>query len=404
MTRATDKLSLIAKKQRRRVIGVLSGTSMDGLDIGCWCFDGVDRKTEFTLEQFATVPFPAALQHALRNVAYKGNISLPTLCSLNNWLGQWIADTILDCLRHWQLTPAAIDLIASHGQTIYHTPRSLSDGLQIEQSETQACEHSTLQIGDGDQVAQLTGIITLSDFRQKHVAGGGEGAPLAIYLDYLLHQHSPHDRAVYLNLGGIANLSFFPSKSEFTQAISTDIGPANTLMDEYCRRYLSINYDQGGQLAAQGTPDYAIVDSIMEHTFFATPFPKSTGQETFSLTRLLSPNRLNRLLTLTPSDALASLNLVSVLTISNAVKSITEYGQIELSGGGAFNHTLVSGLKRELDRFTVEISSDPQWTDGKETLLFALLANQTIAGTDNQLFSGNSAHPNVRFGKISLPD
>ena len=172
-------LCQLATQPRRRIIGLMSGTSLDGLDVALCRLEGHGPETRLTLEHFATVPYADDTRERIRTVFAREHVSLEYLTLLNPWLGQLHADAVLRCLHEWQVNPAGVDLVASHGQTVYHAPRHQHQRPDFPQN-------ATLQLGDGDHVAVGTGIITLSDFRQKHVVAGGEGAPLAAYGDFLL--------------------------------------------------------------------------------------------------------------------------------------------------------------------------------------------------------------------------
>lgn len=212
-----DHLFTIAQKPQRRIIGLMSGTSLDGLDVALCRLEGSGAATQVQVEQFATVPYTEAVKTEIRRVFAKSTIAFEHLCLLNPWLGLLHADMVLDCLRTWQIAPQQVDCIASHGQTVFHAPRS--------QHGKPDFPNATLQIGDGDHVAVRTGILTISDFRQKHVAAGGEGAPLAVYGDYLLFSKADEDR-ILLNMGGIANFTFLPGSLDVGAMFSTDVGPS----------------------------------------------------------------------------------------------------------------------------------------------------------------------------------
>ncbi|WP_460501901.1 anhydro-N-acetylmuramic acid kinase, partial [Hymenobacter agri] len=224
MNSSLERLYRISNQPSRRVIGLMSGTSLDGLDVALCRLEGHGAGTKLTLEQFQTVPYSEDTKQRIREVFARDTVSLEFLTLLNPWLGRLHARAVLACLEKWQVAPAEVDLIASHGQTIYHAPRHQHQRPNFDL-------HATLQIGDGDHLAVATGIITLSDFRQKHVAAGGEGAPLAAYGDFLLLS-SPDEERLLLNLGGIANFTYLPrAGGDATTAFSTDTGPGNTLLD-----------------------------------------------------------------------------------------------------------------------------------------------------------------------------
>ena len=200
----------------------MSGTSLDGLDVALCHITGSGLSVAVQVEKFATVPYPEAFREEIRSVFAKQTIDFQQLCLLNPYIGIRHGSMVLDCLQQWQISPDEIDLIASHGQTVYHAPKKQHGLAQY--------PNATLQIGDGDHVAVTTGIITISDFRQKHVAAGGEGAPLAVYGDYLFFSKKGENR-ILLNMGGIANFTYLPGSQEANEVFTTDTGPGNTLLD-----------------------------------------------------------------------------------------------------------------------------------------------------------------------------
>ena len=171
-----EKLYAISKKPVRKIIGLMSGTSLDGLDVAFCSFMGNGLQTKIELLQFETIPFAEDFKNEIKSVFSKKNVDLEKLCLLNPWIALRHAGMVNACLQKWNIKNDDVDLIASHGQTIYHAPKNLH--------QQQKFGNATLQIGDGDHLAVATGIITISDFRQKHIAAGGEGAPLAVYGDY----------------------------------------------------------------------------------------------------------------------------------------------------------------------------------------------------------------------------
>lgn len=227
MNPTISKLYEIAKKNNKRIIGLMSGTSLDGLDIAVCNFTGHGLASKITVEHFETIAYNDEFRKDVLSIFSKEQVSLEKLCLLNAQIGTVHATMINMCLQKWNISPESIDIIASHGQTIYHAPQSLHKQLNY--------PNATLQIGDGDHIAVKTGIITLSDFRQKHIAAGGEGAPLAVYGDYLIFGKAGEHR-VLLNIGGIANFTFLHASMQLHEVFSTDVGPGNTLMDAFIQK------------------------------------------------------------------------------------------------------------------------------------------------------------------------
>ena len=380
------RLLQVAQQPTRRILGLMSGTSLDGLDVAlCHCV-GSGPKLELTLENFATIPYPTSLAQRLRAIS-QPTISLEELTILHAELARIHAGYVLDCLRQWHVSPAAIDALASHGQTIWHSPRH-------QRSKAGFQHHATLQIGDADHLAVLTGIITLADFRQKHVAAGYEGAPLAGLADALLFQKAGENRLL-LNLGGIANFTWLPADG--SPARSTDTGPANTLLDYVVRQHFpGRRYDENGALAAQGTLHQALLEDLSKAGFFGAPLPKTTGPELFSPAYLEAAQRRTDTSGLAPADLLATLIELSAYGVAEAARQWlgpTPACAIYVSGGGAHNAALLAALQRRLPHATLQsIAALGISADAKEAVLFAVLANETLAGS-----------PALSLGKISLP-
>jgi anhydro-N-acetylmuramic acid kinase len=393
-----QRLYDIANKSSRRVIGLMSGTSLDGLDIALCTITGAGNTTKVLLDQFITVPYAPDLKEKLLTVFSKKTVSLEQLCVLNPWLALQHASMVNDALKQWGIQSTDVDLIASHGQTIYHAPKSLHP--------EDAFGPATMQIGDGDHIAVATGIITISDFRQKHIAAGGEGAPLSLYGDYLLCTHETENR-ILLNIGGIANFTLLNAGGSLAQVFSSDTGPGNTLMDAYTRKYFDgLAYDKDGVIAKSGKINEALLQSLKSDSFFKVAFPKTIGPELFNLEYLIQAQMALGAM-LSHEDVLATLNMFTAQTISEAIKNVvgdqftyTMY----ISGGGMHNRLLMEHLQQLLPSITIKSSMEIGiLPDAKEAILFALLGNEAVAGKP-LLAGGNATKVETTMGKISFPN
>ena len=388
----------IANKPSRKVIGLMSGTSLDGLDIALCTITGAGNTTKVSLDEFITVPYAPDMKEKLLTVFSKKTVSLEQLCVLNPWLALQHASMVNDALKQWGVQSTDVDLIASHGQTIYHAPKSLH--------QNDAYGPATLQIGDGDHIAVATGIITVSDFRQKHIAAGGEGAPLSLYGDYLLCAHETENR-ILLNIGGIANFTLLNAGGSLSQVFSSDTGPGNTLMDAYTRKYFEgLAYDKDGIIAKSGKINEPLLQSLKSDSFFNIAFPKTIGPELFNLEYIIQAQMALGAM-LSHEDVLATLNMFTAQTISEAINKVIGDQLIYtmyVSGGGMHNHLLMEHLKQLLPSITIkssmEIGISP---DAKEAILFALLGNEAVAGTP-LLAGGNATKVATTMGKISFPN
>lgn len=396
-----QNLFTIAQKTERNIIGLMSGTSLDGLDVAYCKIAGSGSNTKATVVHFTTVPYDEATKAEIRKVFAKKTIDFQHLALLNEWIGILHGKMVLECLEQWQLTSHDVDLIASHGQTVMHAPKSLHQQDKF--------PNATLQIGDGDHLAVTTQCITISDFRQKHLAAGGEGAPLAVYGDYFLF-HSRTENRILLNIGGIANFTLLPKSEPFTSVFVTDTGTGNTLMDAYTRLHFpEISYDKNAAIASKGTINERLLQTLKSDTFFSVAFPKSTGPELFSRAYLDKALIVSKTLELNVADVLATLTRFSAETIAEAIIEVTEKRldknsstTIYASGGGIHNPLLMTYLKELLPYSVLPIQLLGIDGDAKEALLFAVLANECVAGTLN-----NSQHnhtiPLISMGKTSFP-
>ncbi len=397
MNNQLNRLYKIANKPKRYILGLMSGTSMDGLDMALCSFEGNGSATKVTVTHFKTAAFTDDFRQRIKKVFSKKDAGLEAICLLNPYIGIIFSQLINDVLKEWNISNKDVDIIASHGQTIYHSPqRNRLNNFGPD---------ATLQIGDGDHIAVKTGIITISDFRQKHIAAGGEGAPLAVYGDYLLFSKQAENR-IMLNIGGIANFTFLPGSRDADKVFSTDVGTGNTMMDQYIQaNYPNLYFDKNADFALRGTANNSLLTALCQHPFFKESFPKTTGPEIFNLDYLQMAQQKSNTSAISKEDVLATLNEFSAITIADAIKScFTENDdpKIYLSGGGMHNPLLVSKLKDKIpfaNFFTTDdLNIKP---DAKEAVLFALLANETIAG--NPIEFGKKGVPAVCMGKISFP-
>lgn len=387
-----------SQKEEKLIIGLMSGTSMDGLDIALCSFKGHGKETEIKLLQFKTANYTELFRKQIKSIFSKREVDLEMVCLMNEQIALVHASLINDAIATWGYKKGDIDFIASHGQTIYHAPKSLHRREEL--------PNGTLQIGDGDHIAVKTGIITLSDFRQKHLAAGGEGAPLAVYGDYLIFSKQGEDRLM-LNIGGIANFTYLPGDLDAAKVFSTDVGPGNTLMDQYVQKHFEgLYYDKDAAIAKSGQVNELLLQQLLSNDFFAANFPKTTGPELFGLEYLSKAQQKTNTQNLAKEDVMATLCHFSASGIVNAVQRTLDKLSnpvLYVSGGGMHNPLLLSLLQKELPQISFKTTSDLEINpDAKEAVLFALLANEAICG--NPIYFGErEGVPSVCMGKISLP-
>jgi anhydro-N-acetylmuramic acid kinase len=397
MHQSIQKLYEIAKKPSRKVLGLMSGTSLDGLDIALCELEGAGKDTKMSLLNFTTVPYEQTMKEEILSIFSKASVSLEKLTLLNPWIAIQNANMIKQALNAWGIKVEDIDLMASHGQTIYHAPKSLHPN--------DAFGPATLQIGDGDHLAMHTGIITISDFRQKHIAAGGEGAPLAVYGDYLLCTDAKENRLL-LNIGGIANYTYLPANGKLDQVFSTDTGPGNTMMDAFMRQYFNADYDKDGMVAKKGTINEALLKAMKADSFFNVPLPKTIGPELFNLGFIENAQLASGTTHIAMEDIMATLNRLTAETIVDAIKihvPSSDHYTLYTSGGGMHNQLVVDHIQSLVPHITIKSSETIGiHPDAKEAILFAVLANECVAG-EPMYAGGNATKIPVTMGKISLP-
>ncbi len=390
-----DILYRKASAPHRNIIGLMSGTSLDGLDLAYCKIKGFGTDTDVELVEFDTIPYDKKTKDKIKKVFAKKEVDFSYLVLLNEWIGILHGEMVLQFLKNKGIPKEMVDCVASHGQTVMHVPSH--------QHQHEGFSNATLQIGDGDHVALTTGIITISDFRQKHVAAGGEGAPLAVYGDYLLFSEIGQDR-IMLNMGGISNFTYLPSLGQPQEVFVTDTGTGNTLMDQYMKMYFNQDFDNDATIARQGFVHSHLLSLLMSHYFFDLPFPKTTGPEVFNLGWLEQIiNEMGE--EISHENVMATLNYFSAKTLSEALLSVVgdRPFNVYVSGGGAHNPLLMTHLRTLLHScqfYDSNLLGIPG--DAKEAVLFAVLANETLAGQPIE-FGDRMGVPSVCMGKISFP-
>lgn len=397
MNAQIEKLYSKAAKPERLIIGLMSGTSMDGLDIALCSVKNSGAETDVCVMKFKTGEYTDDFRAKIKAVFSKKEVDLQLVCLMNEHIANTHAILINEALEEWGVKNGDVDFIASHGQTIFHAPKSLH--------QLSDYPNGTLQIGDGDHIAVKTGIITLSDFRQKHLAAGGEGAPLAVYGDYLIFSKAGEDR-VMLNIGGIANFTYLPGSMDASAVFSTDVGPGNTLMDQYMQKHFNLFYDKNAAVGLKGKVNIPLLSALLDCSFFELDFPKTTGPELFNLDYLTKAQEVSSTTDINREDIMATLCRFSAETIGNAIKRCfgeNANAKVFMSGGGMHNPLLVRLLRDKLPYCEFLTTSDLNINpDAKEAVLFAVLANETLCGKPIN-FGNRQGVPSVCMGKISLP-
>lgn len=394
-----QRLAKMPEQSSRLILGLMSGTSFDGLDIALCRISGQGLHTKMELVYFETSLYTSQWREQLKKICSKSQVDSLELCLTNNHLAKWHASQINAFFSKHNIDKKEVDLIASHGHTFFHAPFSLHQNNNF--------GHSTFQIADGDHIAHDTGIITIHDFRQKQIAAGGEGAPLSLYGDFLLFAHKEKNR-ILLNIGGISNISHIPYGQDFSACFASDLGPGNSLMDRWMQQ-LNLNnyYDQDGGMAAKGEINIKLLECLKIHPFFGLPLPKTTGPETFNLHFIADAIEKCDLKNISDESVMATLNRFTAECIFDAIEPLLQEKNTELivSGGGVFNKTLIKNILVLLGEKVQLTYSDAYAVpaEAKEAILFALLANEMVCGSD-AFQNSITKTPGVSMGKISFPN
>ncbi|MGH7506680.1 MAG: anhydro-N-acetylmuramic acid kinase [Longimicrobiales bacterium] len=366
-----------------RVIGLMSGTSLDGIDAALVRFDGDVGALDWTLDAFVSSAYPAERRRAIFDAIEKGDG--PSLCLLHARLGDWLADAALAVCAAAGVQPPAVDLIGSHGQTVWHEP------------PTRDRRGATLQLGCPATIAERTGIDVVSDFRTRDVAAGGHGAPLVPWADRYLFA-VPGRTRVLLNIGGIANLTRVPPRGSDDPLFAFDTGPGNALIDAAVELATggARRYDADGQMARRGTVDEVLLGSLLAHPFHEAVPPKSTGREVFGRPFVASlardhgfPDRRRW------DDLVATLTALTARGIGDALRRwVVPRGvdEVVVTGGGARNPVLLEWLREALAPIPVidgrSAGIDP---DAKEAIAFAGLAWAHVHGVPGNMAEATGA-------------
>lgn len=395
-------LERIAGKTVRRAVGLMSGTSVDGIDAAVVEIITVNAGIKIKLCAFENIPYSSSVRKKIMELFDVDTSTVDKLGYMNFLLGELFAQAALQVIKKAGLEAEDIDFIGSHGQTVYHQPQvSNEDGYDI---------RYTVQIGEGAVISARTGIPCVSDFRVADMAAGGQGAPLVPFTEYLLY--SDEGKNVLLqNIGGIGNITIIPAGKNIWEISAFDTGPGNMIIDGLVQKTSKgrLLYDPGGEAAKKGTVNDSLLKRLINNPYFDAVPPKSTGRELFGkdYTEMVYQYMLEN--NISNEDGIATVTYFTAWSIADSyrryIKPRCSADYIVLGGGGSYNNTLVNYIKTEMSAYNVQTYTQEQLgysSDAKEAIAFAILADYTVAAKTNNIPGVTGASKAVVMGKISL--
>lgn len=396
-------LEEIRSKPVRRVVGLMSGTSVDGIDAALVEIGGTDEAPEVRLVAFEDRPWPEEVRRQIFPLFRPETATVDKIGYMNFLMGEIYAQSVSSVVEKAGLTLADIDLIGSHGQTIWHAPEVCGkDGFPV---------RFTVQIGEGSVIAARTGVPTVSDFRVADMAAGGQGAPLVPFSEYLLYRR-PGETILLQNIGGIGNMTVLPGDEGPEAVYAFDTGPGNMIIDAVVSALTggAKTYDAGGAMAAEGRVDEALLAMLQQDPYYDMPLPKTTGRELFGVQYVGKILDYQRAHSLSDADVLATVTDLTAWSIADGyaryVLPRRQAAELVVGGGGSYNATLLGFLRTRFAPYGVEVRTqeDLGWSsDAKEAVAFALMADCCVREKPNVLPSVTGARAAAIMGKISLP-
>ena len=396
-------LEEIRKKSVRRVVGLMSGTSVDGIDAALVEIGGTDEAPEVRLIAFEDRPWPEKVREQIFPLFRPETATVDKIGYMNFLMGEIYAQSVASVVEKAGLTLADVDLIGSHGQTIWHAPEVCDkDGFPV---------IFTVQIGEGSVIAARTGVPTVSDFRVADMAVGGQGAPLVPFSEYLLYRR-PGETILLQNIGGIGNMTVLPGDEGPEAVYAFDTGPGNMIIDAVVSALTGgeKTFDAGGAMASEGKVDQDLLAMLQQDPYYNMPLPKTTGRELFGVQYVEKILDYRREHGLSDADLLAT---VTDLTAWSIVDGYARYvlpkrqaTELVVGGGGSYNATLLGFLRERFAPYGVKVRTqeDLGWSsDAKEAVAFAIMADCCVREKPNVLPSVTGAKAAAIMGKVSLP-
>jgi anhydro-N-acetylmuramic acid kinase len=396
-----ERLMHVATKYSRRIIGIMSGTSLDAIDVAMVRIQKHGLTAQVRLEHFRSFPYPPKIRAVVREFFDPKKARIDDICRYDFILGEVFAAAVLRLLQETKIKAESVDLIASAGQTVWHDPEMSMVNADVDWIDEPISTRSTFAIGQSAVIAERTGIITVGDLRVRDVAAGGQGAPLVPYFDWVLLRHKSRGRAIQ-NIGGIGNVTYIPPKATWEDVIAFDTGPGNMILDELA--WIATNgkqtYDIDGALGESGKVREDLLSTWMSDPYFAKAPPKTTGRELFGAQfarRLVEQSH-----DVPIEDLIATATALTAESIARAYRDFVHprgpVHELLLAGGGAKNPTLVRMLKERMPKQKLVVYKA---SEAKEAMAMAMIANDSVVGLVTNVAGATGGRPTV-LGKICL--
>jgi anhydro-N-acetylmuramic acid kinase len=379
------------KAMERYGVGLMSGTSLDGIDGALVKIEGSGTDTKVKLIHFINESLPEDIKEEIKNCCSANKSNVEAICSLNFKLGYLFSDTVKKLCEEAHFSYEKLDFIGSHGQTIYHIPREYNNLAK-----------STLQIGEPSVIAYETGVTVVSNFRTMDIAAGGQGAPLVPYTEYLLYRSNKN--RLLQNIGGIGNVTVIPASCNIDDIFAFDTGPGNMIIDEVVKVLKKAPYDKDGAFAKAGTINKELLKELLDIPYINMEPPKTTGRELFG--KEFVDDLLKNWSFLEDVDIIATVTAFTAHSIAENYKRFIfpsyHIDEVIVGGGGSYNNTLIDMLRRLLPNCKVLIQEDLGYSsDAKEAIAFAVLANETLSGLSGNVIGATGAKERVILGNIT---
>ena len=396
-----ERLMHVATKYSRRIIGLMSGTSLDAIDVAMVRIQKHGLNAVVRLEHFREYPYPPKIRQVVRELFDPKRARIDDICRYDFILGEVFAAAVLRMLQETRIKAETVDLVASAGQTIWHDPELCTLNPDVDWISGPIETRSTFAIGQSAVIAERTGIITVGDLRVRDVAAGGQGAPLVPYFDWVLLRHKTRGRAIQ-NIGGIGNVTYIPPKATWEDVMAFDTGPGNMIIDELA--WVATNgrqtYDVDGALAAAGKVRQDLLEYWMSDPYFAKLPPKTTGRELFGA------QFARRILAEAPGvpieDLIATATALTAESIARAYRDFVlprgPISEIMVAGGGAKNPTLLRMIQERMPKQKLLVYKA---SEAKEAMAMAMIANDSVVGLVTNVAGATGGRPTV-LGKICL--